>query len=431
MFNNSHTGCTACRLLLIDNDSARRASLAAMLEQQGYPVTAVLDQQHALDLANGQEFDLALVDVNMAQAGGYELIKRLQESNGNGSGIAIPIVVLGGAEDQASVEACLAMGAADYLIAPFRLPLLRLRINASLETWQLRQESQTHLKDEARIKIEHDLQVARRIQAGFLPLDLPEVEGWQIAARFHPAREVAGDFYDAFMLSQNRRLGFVIGDVVDKGVPAAIFMALVRSLTRAFAQQNYPMSWTNALDERGPSRIETKRAGRTIPSTGTVALENAILLTNNYIVANHSEDTMFVTMFFGMVDPHTGQLAYINGGHNPPFIVGANGEIKAALRPSGPAVGLFPASNFRINFAQLDPGDILYIYTDGVTEAKNPKGELYTDSRLEALLSGEPATSAVALLDRVEAALQAHMADADQFDDITMMAIWRRPTPSL
>ena len=391
-------------------------------------MTAVINQQHALEQIQGQEFDLVLLDAKTAQSGAYSVFAGLR-SDANRSGI--PVVVMAGADDQDGVKACLAMGASDYFMAPYVMPLLRVRIDASLETWQLRQESQTHRKDESRIKLEHDIQVARRIQAGFLPKELPQVGGWEIAARFHPARDVAGDWYDAFMLSQNRRLGFVIGDVVDKGVPAALFMALVRSMTRAFAQQNYSLSWTTALEEVSAANPRSqKKSSRSIPSTGTVALKNAVLLTNNYIVNNHSEDNMFCTMFFGMLDPLTGQLAYVNGGHNPPFVISPDGRIKAALRPSGPAVGMFPATDFRTDFGQLDPGDILYAYTDGVTEAKNPQGELYTETRLKALLS-RPETSAAGLLDRVEAALQEFMADAVQFDDITMMAIRRKMPSSL
>jgi len=426
MLNDNATGCTSCRLLLIDNDSARRASLAGLLEKMGYPVTAVINQQIALEQIQGQEFDLVLLDAKTAQSGQYTLFAGLR-SDVNRAGI--PVVVMAGADEQSGVEACLAMGAVDYFLAPYVMSLLRVRIDASLETWQARQESLTHLEDEARIKLQHDIQVARRIQAGFLPKELPQLEGWEIAARFHPAREVAGDWYDAFMLSQNRRLGFVIGDVVDKGVPAALFMALVRSMTRAFAQQNYSLSWTNALEEGSAGHPRgDKKSGRSIPSTGSVALKNAVLLTNNYVVDNHSEDNMFCTLFFGMLDPVSGQLAYINGGHNPPFIVAPDGHIKAVLRPSGPAVGMFPATDFRTDFGQLDPGDILYAYTDGVTEAKNPQGKLYTEARLKTLLS-RPETSAGGLLDHVEAALQEFMADAVQFDDITMMAI-RRKLPS-
>ena len=273
------------------------------------------------------------------------------------------------------------------------------------------------------VKLEQDLHVARRIQAGFLPRSLPQVAGWEIAAMFEPAREVAGDFYDAFMLTQNRRIGLVIADVVDKGIPAALFMALVRSLTRAFAQQNYSLDWSSLLSD-GARAPRTRRDA--VPSAGTMSLYNAVVLTNNYILQNHSEDNMFATLFFGMLDPSNGQLAYINAGHNPPFIVGADGRIKAKLTRTGAAVGMLPNMDYTIEHAVLEPGDLLYTYTDGVTEARNPKGEFLTEPGLVAWLA-TPAASATGLLDGIGARLHSFVDGAVQADDITMLAVRRAP----
>ncbi len=345
-----------------------------------------------------------------------------------------PIILLAAPDDLVGVERCLAAGAEDYLLAPISPTLLKAQVSEYLAISRRRQEARDRVKREAFLKLETDLQVAHRIQEGFLPKELPQPAGWEVAANFKPAREVAGDFYDAFMLSQNRRLGFVIADVVDKGVPAALFMALVRSLTRAFAQQNYSLSWTNVLEDDPVARIaggaSRARGGKGgIPSTGTNALRNAVLLTNNYIVENHLDLNMFATLFFGLLDPSNGQVAYINAGHNPPFIVGPDGAVKAALKGTGPAVGMFPATDFRIDYAQIDPGDVLYLYTDGVTEARDPARGFFTEKRLRALLS-QPVDSAAGLLERVESSLRQFMAGAVQFDDITMLAVRRVPMVS-
>ena len=316
-----------------------------------------------------------------------------------------PIILLGAGDDLAGVERCLAAGAEDYLLAPISPTLLKTQVDGYLALSRRRREARDRAQRETFLKMETDLQVAHRIQEGFLPKTLPQPAGWEVAANFKPAREVAGDFYDAFMLSQNRRLGFVIADVVDKGVPAALFMALVRSLTRAFAQQNYSLSWTNVLDDDPVARIAASasraRGGKGgVPSTGTNALRNAVLLTNNYILENHEDLNMFATLFFGLLDPSNGQLAYINAGHNPPFLLGPDGALKAALKGTGPAVGMFPATDFRIDYAQMDPGDILYLYTDGVTEARDAGKGFFTEKRLLALI-GQPADSATGLLERV------------------------------
>jgi phosphoserine phosphatase RsbU/P len=276
------------------------------------------------------------------------------------------------------------------------------------------------------LKIELELQVARRIQAGFLPATLPKPEGWAIAAQFQPAREVAGDFYDAFMLSNNRRVGFVIADVVDKGVPAALFMALVRSLIRAFAQQNYSLSWMEAIEQDQSTKPKSngQRAARPIPSTGTIALKNAVQLTNSYILENHLDLNMFATLFFGMFDPRTGHVAYINAGHNPPFIVGMDGTLKAKLKATGPAVGMFPVEDYQIDYAMLEPGDLLFAYTDGVTEARAANGEFFGEKQLLAMLA-KSSQSAAAAIGAIEEGVNTFMSDAVQFDDITMIAIHR------
>ncbi|MBW4427856.1 MAG: PP2C family protein-serine/threonine phosphatase [Nostoc desertorum CM1-VF14] len=269
---------------------------------------------------------------------------------------------------------------------------------------------------------ERDLQIARMIQADFLPEALPQIPGWEIAARFHPARVVGGDFYDAFPLA-NHRIGIVIADVCDKGVGAALFMSLFRSLIRAFAQQNYTLSWLDALTDKGSKSIKEGRQRAQAPRIGTTVLKNAVNLTNNYIANNHSRINMFATLFFGVLNPGTGLLHYVNGGHEPPIIFGANG-IKARLKPTGPAVGMMPDREFGIDQIQLEPDDILVAYSDGVTDARNPKREFFGEEKLLSLLQ-QPAFSATAALDRIEASVYAHIGDADQFDDITMLALHR------
>jgi phosphoserine phosphatase RsbU/P len=219
-------------------------------------------------------------------------------------------------------------------------------------------------------------------------------------------------------------VALVIADICDKGVGAALFMALFRTLYRAYAQQNYSMRWTDVMDEGfKPSQGGASARKRLAPQTGTVALKNAMNLTNDYMLRNHADANMFATTFFAVLDPATGQLNYVNGGHNPPVLIGADG-IKDRLKPTGPAPGILPNVDYHIGQAQMEPGDILFAFTDGVTDAKNPAGQLFTDKRMLELI--EPrAESALALLDRVDDALRAHISTANQFDDITMLAARR------
>jgi sigma-B regulation protein RsbU (phosphoserine phosphatase) len=249
------------------------------------------------------------------------------------------------------------------------------------------------------LRYEHELQISRQIQASFLPHELPQPPGWEIVADFHPAHEVGGDFYDAFYLKGGRKLYLVIADVCDKGVGAALFMALSRSLLRAFAEL----------------------------ATSEADLKSPIELTNAYILRNHMQANMFITLFFGVLDPATGLLTYVNGGHNPPVIIGSTG-VKARLRPTGPAVGMFPDIEFKVQQVSLELGDILFAFTDGVTEARDANGRFFTEARLLQLLE-QPASSAAALLNRIEESVRAHIAATNQYDDITMIAARRNPGP--
>jgi phosphoserine phosphatase RsbU/P len=244
---------------------------------------------------------------------------------------------------------------------------------------------------------EHDLEIGQQIQTNFLPSQLPQPPGWEIAASFHPARKVAGDFYDAFYVEGRTKVCLIIADVCDKGVGAALFMALSRSLIRAFAGLNE----SRAIDGKNP-----------------------VELTNEYILQNHANSNMFVTLFYGLLDLASGQLAYVNCGHNPPVIIGSTG-VKVHLRPTGPAVGIFPDIEFKVQRVGLEPGDVLFAFTDGVTEARASDGSFFTEARLLQLLE-QPAPSAAALLNRIDESLRSHSGSGTQFDDITMIAARRQ-----
>ena len=270
--------------------------------------------------------------------------------------------------------------------------------------------------------LERELEIGRQIQASFLPEETPHFAGWEIAARFQPARHVAGDFYDLFPLVQNRRLGLVIGDVCGKGVGAALFMALFRTLIRAFAQQHYTLRWTDVLSEERPA--PASRGGRAaLPSTGSSALKNAVELTNNYIANTHGRTSMFATLFFGVLDPSDGMLMYVNGGHEHPLLVHPAGTTER-LGTTGPVVGLFAGTRFEIQSVRIEPGDTLVAFTDGVTEACDVEGEFWGHERLHALVE-QPCSGAAELLDRIQASVQAHMQGAEPSDDFTLLAVRR------
>ena len=235
-------------------------------------------------------------------------------------------------------------------------------------------------------KIENDIQIARRIQPNFLPNTLPEVNGWEIGGRFQPAREVAGDFYDFFMMMNNRRLGIIIADVCDKGVGAALFMSLTRSLLRAFAMQSHNVNWAESLFEDAEFFFQREKPAAGGLAIRANALKTAVVDTNEYITEHHLDLNMFATMFFGMLDPATGTLLYINGGHPAGDHHRPDGTIKDRLEPTGPAVGMFPGAEFEIMDAHMEPGDILLGFTDGVTDARNPAGKMFHEEGIVSLI---------------------------------------------
>jgi serine phosphatase RsbU (regulator of sigma subunit) len=263
--------------------------------------------------------------------------------------------------------------------------------------------------ERARKIAERDLEIGREIQSGFFPTLMPEAEGWELATHFQAARHVAGDFYDVFTLGQDNKIGIVIADVCDKGVGAALFMALFRSFIRVLSGS---VNSNGHLDISGSDANPEK------------ILQHAICSINNYISITHEQAGMFATIFYGILDPQNGELTYINGGHEPPLIKGPEG-IKTNLSPTGPAVGLYPNLDFKTRTINLEPDDMLLVYTDGVTDAQNTAGETFTKKQLIKIAENSSRT-AQDLIRKIKTRIDEHILGADQFDDITIVALRRK-----
>ena len=248
---------------------------------------------------------------------------------------------------------------------------------------------------------ERDLEIGRQIQSGFFPEKLPEISGWEVAAHFHAARQVAGDFYDSFQFRNSNLTAFIIADVCDKGVGAALFMVLFRSLLRAFSERQ--VDCDNVQEQ----------------------LLKIVLNTNNFIAEYHGRSNMFATLFFGILDPDSGVLYYINGGHEPPVVMDKDGAIIRRLMPTGPAVGMFPNLEFRVEQIRMDKGDLLVGFTDGVTDAKNSAGELFSEERLLSSIAA-PWTSIFSMFFELNTELHKHIGNQNQFDDITLISFRRK-----
>ena len=395
----------AARLLVVDDVEANRDLLARRLRQLGHQVALADGGEAALAAVEREEFDLILLDVMMPVMDGYEVLRRLQSDPARRH---IPVIMVTAVDQVDSVVRCIELGATDYLPKPFNPVILKARVNATLEQKRLRDRERLHAKS-----MERELEIGRQIQASFLPETLPAQAGWEIAASFHPARQVAGDFYDAFVLGSGR-IGLVVADVCDKGVGAALFMALFRSLIRAaadLAEKALP-DVTDPV-ERAAARVR-----------------NAVVFTNDYIARTHASANMFATLFFGILDPSTGSLTYVNGGHEPPVVRSASASGVGALQrlaPTGPALGLLPDRTFEVGRTALAPGDLFLAFTDGVSEARNPSGGILGEEPVLNLVR-EAKGSAAELLAEIDRTVDAHAAGAESFDDVTMLAVLRSPS---
>jgi phosphoserine phosphatase RsbU/P len=214
-----------------------------------------------------------------------------------------------------------------------------------------------------------------------------------------------------------------VADVCDKGVGAALFMGLFRSLIRALSNLYFDRNWISLLEGVELRQDDNSCEEGHFHEKNTLAIKIITQFTNNYIAKTHHRANMFATTFFGILDPECGMLYYVNAGHENPIIIKQEG-VKTELEPTGPAVGMLPDMQFGVLQVELLPGDILLAYTDGVTEARDPAGLLFGEDRLNNLLCG-PCGSAEVLLNNIETELKEFSRGAAQSDDITLLAVYR------
>ncbi|MFC0547807.1 PP2C family protein-serine/threonine phosphatase [Kutzneria chonburiensis] len=403
--------------LVVAEEHATTRELDRALRTAGFAVRhAVPGQEHAV-AASAEPPDIVLVSASVGLHRLATLGQRFAADDVN------PAIVVFPQDDFEALEACVTAGF-DWVMPPFLPALLRSRLSTCWERSQLA----TAVEDMAAVanlrEYERDMSIAREIQAGFLPEQLPAAHGWDFAVRFRPAKEVAGDFYDGFELVNGRRLGFLVADVCDKGVGAALFMALIRTLLRHTAEHTGSWWQDDVVQEvLVDSEVEAGGALPPLLSVGAGPLVQSVVGTNRYMARNHLRQGYFATLFFGVLDPTSGALLYINGGHNPPVLVRADGEI-TTLRPTGPAVGILADSSYTLGHTTLGPGDALFVYTDGVVDARDPDGGLFGYERmLDAVRT--PCDTPEQLLDIMDTQLGLHVGQANQFDDITMLAVRR------
>jgi serine phosphatase RsbU (regulator of sigma subunit) len=264
------------------------------------------------------------------------------------------------------------------------------------------QTAHAHAQTQAHRKVARELAMAGQIQASFLPNDLPSLPGWQLEAILEPARETAGDFYD-FIPLPNQHLGIVMADVADKGVGAALYMALTRTLLRTYAAEY-------------------------------LTRPDLVLSATNHRMLSDTRAGLFVTAFYGILDPATGDLIYSNAGHNPPLLLSARDrETSQSLTKTGMALGAVEDTSWERRQTRIEPQDVLILYTDGLTDAENSDGQFYGHKRLyEFLKKSVPRqiahrNVATAIQESLLSEIHEFMGDRLPYDDMTLMVVVREP----
>ena len=380
-------------ILVVDDVEMNRDVLTMRLRQLGHTnVTMAQNGQEALDRLQADRFDLVLLDIMMPVLDGYGVLERLRA---DGTLARVPVIVVSALNEMDSVARCLQLGAEDYLTKPINATLLGARVAGSLEKKGLRDEARRHLE-----RMEHDLLAARELQLGMVPADVvaptPSLP-LTVHALMQPAREVGGDLCDFFPVDPGA-MALVVGDVSGKGAAAALFMARTHGAVRA----------------------AVLRAGGGADPAAVLATVNAQLARDNHAM-------MFTTLFLGLLDLATGALRFATAGHGPPYLLAGGRAAVAAPPARTPPAGVNERAVYRTEHVTLGPGDGLVAYTDGVTEAHDPAGELYGEERLEALLARHLAAGGGEIVAAVGADVAAFAGTTPQFDDITLLVLRRAP----
>ena len=369
--------------ILAVDDTPENLDVVKGILGSDYIVKAATSGPMALKIAEKQPPDLILLDIMMPDMDGYEVCRRLKENELTKD---VPVIFLT-AMDQTTDEAQgFELGAADYMTKPVNPPILKARIATHLALKSSMDQIRKH-KD----RMQQELNVGRDIQMSMLPVDFPpypDRKEFSIHALLKPAREVGGDFYDFFFVSDDE-ICLVLGDVSGKGVPAALFMAVTKTMIK-----------TQAADDSSPASIVTR--------------------VNEELSADNPA-CMFVTLFVAIVNVRSGELRFTNAGHNPPYILRHDGKLDCLDQRHGPIIGAVEGVAYREDQIEIGEKDTLLLFTDGVTEAMDTSNQLYSEARLEEFLKksdNTPEQLTVAVLDAVEQ----FATGAEQADDITILA---------
>lgn len=337
-------------------------------------------------LTKEPDIRLVISDINMPEMDGLTLLRNINEKFPD----VLPIIV-SAYGDMNNIRAAMNLGAFDFVTKPINFEDLTITIDKTMLHIQSLINAQ---KNKSRLDaILHELNVANEIQQSILPRDFINDSHLEIFAKMNAAKEIGGDFYDFFWLDPEKtKLAFVIADVSGKGVPAALFMTVTRTLLRANAY--------NHIDSPGDCLTKV-----------------------NNILQRDNTNVMFVTTYYAILDISTGTITFSNAGHNPPHLVRSKGGIENMTKSHGMALGVMEDIKYGQDQITLAEGDIFFLYTDGVTEAETVDGSFYGDERLTTNLEKYRNLAGSELINTIRTDISTFAAGCPQSDDITMFSI--------
>lgn len=342
-------------------------------------------------LLQHKDIDIILSDINMPEMDGLTLLTKVNEMQNP----ALKCIMVSAYGDMGNIRQAMNNGAFDFATKPIDLDDLSLTIEKAIEQIDFIKQSQ--LEHSQLESIRNDLAIAGEIQQAILPRVFPPFpeneQQLDLAALMKPAKDVGGDFYDFFRIDEDR-IGLVMADVSGKGIPAAIFMAVSRTLIRTIGMQG------GAVSE--------------------------CIKRSNDLLCKESVDSMFVTVFYAIYNIKTGEVNFCNAGHNSPYILKADGTIKQLPTSVNCIVGAIDGLDYSEDSLSLEVGETIIMYTDGVNEAFNPEFEEYGEARMEQTLLNLHGKSCQDIIEEQLNSVRAFADVAPQSDDITIMALKRR-----
>ncbi len=378
------------RILVVDDEPDLEPLILQRMRRKirsgSYSFEFARNGVEALEVLNEHnDIDMVVSDINMPQMDGLTLLEQIPKVDPD-----IRSIIISAYGDMKNIRTAMNRGAFDFVTKPLDFEDLQVTIDRTLrhlEEWREALASRDKL-----VALQNELDLASNTQQSILPKVFPRSTEYQVFAHMEPARNVGGDFYDVIRL-EDGQVGLAIADVSDKGVPAALFMMSSRTLLKGAA-------------------IGTRDPGSALREV-------------NELLYEENETMMFVTVLYSIYDPGTGKLTYSNGGHDAPLLVRSDGTSELLPLTGGVALGVASDFEFPSQSIQLEPGDTVVLYTDGVTEAMNGEGEQFGVARMHEVFAAHPPENSEQAAQTMFDAVKDFVGDTPQSDDITCLVLRR------